>query len=152
MIRFITTIITVIIIVITAISCGSNKAQLTSAESTKVSGTTITVQSSKMSNNGIVYYSLYNSNESFINKTPLQYKMSKVTNGEARVVFTDIPKGTYAVLCFQDLNGNKRLDFEGYMPTEPYGMSNNPQLMGPPRFDLLKFEVETTNIILDLEM
>ncbi len=55
-----------------------------------------------------------------------------------RVRVRGVEPGTYAVLAFQDLNGNGRLDRTLFgIPTEPVGFSNDPSLrFGPPRFDV----------------
>jgi len=58
-----------------------------------------------------------------------------------------LPPGRYAVSAYQDLNGNRRLD-TGWLgiPTEPVGVSNNPQLhFGPPRFEECVFVLAQTN-------
>ena len=56
--------------------------------------------------------------------------------------FGDVPPGTYAVSVVHDENGNGRLDFNAVgFPIERYGFSNNPFLMGPPRFDDARIEV-----------
>jgi len=48
--------------------------------------------------------------------------------------FVDVPKGTYAIRCIQDLNENGEMDYFdsgiGIMePTEPYGYSG-PTMLG----------------------
>ena len=54
------------------------------------------------------------------------YKKVAVTDKTVTVVFTDLPKGTYAVSLFQDTNGNEVLDKNGLgIPKEKYGFSNN---------------------------
>lgn len=60
----------------------------------------------------------------------------------AKIVFTDLPKGVYAVSLFHDENMNQKLDknFMG-IPREGYGASNNPKKkMGPPNFEETKFQ------------
>lgn len=71
---------------------------------------------------------------------------------DARVVFRDLPYGTYAVSVLHDENGNGEMDknFMG-IPKEGYGASNNPRKrMGPPGFDEAAFSVtqpeQTTEI------
>lgn len=52
------------------------------------------------------------------------------------LVYRNLPSGTYAVVAYQDHNGNGRLDRNVVgMPTEAFGFSRNPAgLMGPPAF------------------
>lgn len=57
--------------------------------------------------------------------------------GETTVVVKDVPAGTWAVLAYQDENGNNELDrnFIG-MPKEPYGFSRDARgKFGPPGFE-----------------
>ena len=57
-------------------------------------------------------------------------------------VVTDLPYGKYAVMIFQDMNGNKKLDknFLG-IPTEPFAFSNNYKPMfRAPRWEDCEFE------------
>lgn len=56
--------------------------------------------------------------------------------------FEGLTAGTYAVSAFHDENDNGELDtnFIGF-PKEAVAMSNNPRIMGPPRFKPARFEV-----------
>ncbi len=66
----------------------------------------------------------------------------------------DLPPGEYAVIVFQDLNGNNELDksFLG-IPTEPVGASNNPSYrFGPPRWEDCKFQMPEGDHSLDITM
>lgn len=63
--------------------------------------------------------------------------------GETTVVVKDVPAGTWAVLAYQDENGNNELDrnFVG-MPKEPYGFSRDARgKFGPPSFEDAAIEV-----------
>jgi uncharacterized protein (DUF2141 family) len=52
-------------------------------------------------------------------------------------------------MCFQDLNENQQLDRNGYLPSEPWGMSRNPNLTGPPTWEMIAFDTSSgTQIIL----
>jgi len=92
-----------------------------------------------------MYFSLYNSKESFDKKQAFRVKKYPVTEGNASVQFKNISKGTYAVICFYDTNDNQQLDFDGFIPSESFGCSNNPQLYAPPTFEQLQFEVTKEN-------
>ena len=95
---------------------------------------------------GIMNIALYGNEADFNNKKPLKTRHIKVDNDTITVSF-ELPKGTYAILCFQDLNGNKKLDFNNYVPDEPWGLSNNVALMGPPAWQDVKFELGENKII-----
>jgi uncharacterized protein (DUF2141 family) len=55
--------------------------------------------------------------------------------------FVNVPTGVYGIRCFQDVNGNGKLD-SALGPTEPWGMYRNkrPAFRGP-RFDEISFEL-----------
>jgi uncharacterized protein (DUF2141 family) len=69
------------------------------------------------------------------------------------VTFDGLAPGRYAIMAYHDENGdgvlNRRL---GMFPTEGYGLSNNPQVSGPPGFEASAFEVAApqTRISIDL--
>lgn len=63
--------------------------------------------------------------------------------GPVTVRFNDLATGSYAVIAYHDENGDGTLNrFLGMVPTEGYGLSNNPKLMGPPRFDDAALQLE----------
>ena len=62
--------------------------------------------------------------------------------GAVTLVFNDVPPGRYAVLAYHDENDNGELDRRfGMIPTEGYGLSNNPKVMGPPSYEASAFDV-----------
>lgn len=62
--------------------------------------------------------------------------------GTVTVTFDEVPAGTYALMAYHDENGNGKLDLRfGMIPTEGYGLSNNPKVMGPPSFEDSQFVV-----------
>ncbi|PCI10078.1 MAG: hypothetical protein COB73_04085 [Flavobacteriaceae bacterium] len=106
------------------------------------------------SNNGIVYYALYDSSERMMQRKATQSQMSSVENGVATVTFNDVAEGDYSIICFHDINDNKQMDFnEMGMPLERYGVSNNRiNPYGPPTFSDTKFEVKDTNLTFEIEL
>lgn len=67
---------------------------------------------------------------------------SEIKGGKATLTFEDVAPGTYAIMAMHDANDNKQMDFEANgMPKESYGMSGNDMTMGPPNFNMAKFEV-----------
>ncbi|TSA20558.1 MAG: DUF2141 domain-containing protein [Betaproteobacteria bacterium] len=57
-------------------------------------------------------------------------------------VFRDLPPGRYAVIAYHDENGDGKLNLRfGMFPKEGYGLSNNPKISGPPKFNDAVFEV-----------
>jgi uncharacterized protein (DUF2141 family) len=57
--------------------------------------------------------------------------------------FENVPAGTYAIQCFQDINGNGGLDMGNFGPKEPWGMyrPKRHKFRGP-RFNEIKFDVK----------
>lgn len=62
--------------------------------------------------------------------------------GEVTLRFAGLPPGRYAIMAYHDENADGQLNRRfGMFPTEGYGLSNNPQVSGPPAFDDSAFEV-----------
>ena len=62
---------------------------------------------------------------------------------KATYKFEAIPVGKYAIAIYQDVNGDDKLNRDGYgRPTEPYAFSNNVfGRFGPPKFAKASFLV-----------
>ena len=97
-----------------------------------------------------IYVALYQSEKDFNNKEAYK-KYTVMPSQKTSLDIQDLPEGTYAVLCFQDLNGNHRLDFNNYIPDEPWGLSNNITRMGPPTWEDAKFELKQ-DLQLEIEL
>lgn len=121
---------------------GQNESTISSTNSIHVTITNI------QSEEGKIVLGLYDSEENFDMKKSLQGVFVKIENGKAEVTLENVPNGVYAVLCYHDSNDNNQLDFEGFMPSEDYGASNNPIIFGPPTFKATSFKLEneTKNI------
>ena len=117
------------------------------AQSSKITVTVINATSDA----GKVSYALYNK-ENF-RKEPIQAKLSVIKKGKSIVVFNDVPKGEYAVICFHDKNDNDKMDFQANgMPIEDYGVStNNINRFGPPVFEDAKFTVIDKDVSLEIK-
>jgi uncharacterized protein (DUF2141 family) len=103
-------------------------ALLLLAEAALAATLTVTVSNCN-SDQGCVSVGLYNFDtmQNFAEDSGYyQGKQSKIANGRAQVVFSDIPDGTYAVAAFHDLDcsGKVKKNFLG-IPREMYGFSNN---------------------------
>ena len=105
------------------------------------------------SDQGNIYYMIFNSEEDFNNRTPLRSSLSKVENGQTSVEFKDLGKGVYAILCFHDQNENGQMDFtENGIPIERYGLTNNTFNYGPPSFSDAKFDISDANLTFEIEL
>ncbi len=116
-------------------------------------GITITVTVPNVtSSEGEVLFGLYDEN-TFMKAAPIQGEKSSIKDGTAKIIFTNVPKGVFAISCFHDKNGNNRMDFEeNGMPKESYGVSNNNMSYGPPMWADAKFEVGTKDLDLEIRM
>ena len=105
------------------------------------------------SDKGKVLVGLYNSEESFLGKGFKHFK-TKIKNRSCRVVFKDVPNGTYAISFYHDENENNKMDtnFMG-IPKEDYGCSNNAKgFMGPPKWKDAKFEIHNESITQNIKL
>lgn len=65
--------------------------------------------------------------------------------GSLQAAFKELPPGRYAVIAYHDENANGKLDLRfGMIPTEGYGLSNNPEVLGPPSFEHAAFDLDET--------
>ncbi len=62
--------------------------------------------------------------------------------GDLKVAFKALPPGRYAIMVYHDADSNEKLGLRfGMFPTEGYGLSNNPKVIGPPKFADSAFDV-----------
>jgi len=92
---------------------------------------------------GNIRVALYANADSFRHEDrAFQVLSVPATTASVIVVFKDIPVGQYAVLAYHDANDNKKLDLRfGMFPEEGWGLSNDPTVIGPPRFSASAFDV-----------
>lgn len=97
---------------------------------------------------GKIYASLSNDANNFPQSGGFATAIAEVgKDGDVVIKFENVLEGRYAIVLFQDLNGNKTLDMNGMMPTEPFGFSNVTMLMGPPTFEQCAFELNENKSI-----
>ena len=89
---------------------------------------------------GNIMVALYGSEGTFLQKPDHATGVPAVP-GATKVIFKDLPEGTYAFAVFHDANTNGKMDKNIVgIPTEDYGFSNNAMgKMGPPSFNDAKF-------------
>ncbi|SEQ58616.1 Uncharacterized conserved protein, DUF2141 family [Hyunsoonleella jejuensis] len=119
---------------------------ITMAQEPKGNSVTVTV-SNLENNNGKVFISLYNSEDSFLGRG-FKSTFSKIENNSCKVVFKNVPNGTYAISLFHDENDNNKMDTGMFgIPREDYGCSNNAKgFMGPPKWEDAKFTLTNESI------
>ncbi|HEX8570127.1 MAG TPA: DUF2141 domain-containing protein [Caulobacteraceae bacterium] len=93
--------------------------------------------------NGAMMVALFDSEAAYKANRPVDSARADVSGVTTTVTFTGVKPGRYAVLSFQDLDGDGKMGRNPFgMPTEPYGFSNNaPPHMGPPEWSKAAFEV-----------
>jgi uncharacterized protein (DUF2141 family) len=66
----------------------------------------------------------------------------------------NLPHGEYALVAYQDLNGNEQIDMRFFgLPKEPVAVSNNARgRFGPPGFEAARFEFSGTRTRHDIEL
>ncbi|MEP5614336.1 MAG: DUF2141 domain-containing protein [Cyclobacteriaceae bacterium] len=104
---------------------------------------------------GRVGLCIYNSKDTYMySDKAIVCQWADVMDSTVPFTLDSLAHGAYAIVIFQDLNGNKELDtnFMG-IPKEPYGFSNNPSTrFGPPSFEGASFKVEgNTEIVIALK-
>lgn len=103
---------------------------------------------------GSIRVALYANDDSFRHEERASRVISTAANSEfISVTFNDLPAGQYAVVAYHDANDNKKLDLKlGMFPEEGWGLSNDPTVIGPPRFGPSAFDVanSNTNIVVHL--
>lgn len=141
----------IIIVLVSILSFLANAQESHRKQLVSDNGVTIHVNIPNItSDKGKVYFSLYNSKDSFIRRIPFQNTEALINKKKTEAFFKNVPEGTYAIICYHDVNDNKKMDFDGFMPIEDYGSTNNPKSFGPPQFDASKFEVVKTNLTFEI--
>lgn len=96
---------------------------------------------------GTLHVGLANDNATFSGESFKAQTVAVPASGAVTVAFDGLPEGKYAVRIFQDLNDNKKMDFNGQMPGEPFGFSNISMLMGPPSYTDAAFDLSADKAI-----
>lgn len=97
---------------------------------------------------GKIIASISNDMESFPQGGGIKSAIAEVTKeGEITLKFEGMLEGKYAIVLYQDLNGNNQIDMNGQMPAEPFGFSNVTMLMGPPNFLQCAFDLKENSVM-----
>lgn len=85
---------------------------------------------------GTIRAALYNDPDSFRKEERAFMRVAQPAKaGSAPLIFRDVPPGRYAIVAYHDENDDGKLNLRfGMFPTEGYALSNNPKVVGPPRF------------------
>jgi len=93
---------------------------------------------------GQVRVGLFKDDKTFL-KDAWMGKVVKAQAGEVKVIFENVPAGTYAISIVHDANENGEMDSNFFgMPKEGFGFSNDAMgTFGPPDFAKASFELGT---------
>lgn len=92
--------------------------------------------------------------ESNFQKKPARAVSLPATQGDMSIKIADLPEGEYAVMLFQDIDGNEELNTNLFrMPSEPWGASlNGRPVFGPPDWKGTRFEVTETGAQISIKL
>jgi len=95
---------------------------------------------------GVIQFSLYNKDGSIPDEKYKNYYLQKssfISNNEATITFTNLPKGWYAINILHDENENGKIDKGFLLPKEGVGFSNYKSigLSNRPKFSKAKFNL-----------
>ena len=103
---------------------------------------------------GQIRASIYRDPDSFRKEDKaLRVLSAPARPGRVRFDLDGLPPGSYAVMAYHDANADGKLNLRlGMFPTEGYGLSNNPKVMGPPKFADSAFEVAGPETAVDIRL
>lgn len=118
---------------------------------------TITVTVKKLRNNdGQVGALLFSSADGFPKKIKNAFRSvaGPIKRKRAKLVFENVPYGTYAIACVHDENGNGKMDYNVVgLPKEGYGFSNDAMgMLGPPNFKAAKIALNSPSLFLNIKI
>ncbi|MBK7464198.1 MAG: DUF2141 domain-containing protein [Betaproteobacteria bacterium] len=73
--------------------------------------------------------------------------------GDLKLAFMALPLGRYAIMAYHDADSDSKLGLRfGMFPTEGYGLSNNPKVIGPPKFADSAFELSGPETSIEIKL
>jgi len=82
----------------------------------------------------------------------IQMNTALKKGGKVSFTFDNVPKGTYCVFTYQDVNMNGEVDFENYRINEPWGSYNEAFTGASPTWGKIKFVLESDITGITIEM
>lgn len=103
---------------------------------------------------GAIRVGLYADDKTFRKEAQaLAVQQVAATPGNVVVRFDELAPGRYAIMAYHDEDGNGEMNRRlGMFPTEGYGLSNNPKVMGPPAFEDSAFEASDSARTITIEL
>ena len=73
--------------------------------------------------------------------------------GDLKLAFLALPPVRYAIMAYHDADSDSKLGLRfGMFPTEGYGLSNNPKVIGPPKFADSAFELSGQETSIEIKL
>jgi uncharacterized protein (DUF2141 family) len=73
--------------------------------------------------------------------------------GDLKLAFLALPPGRYAIMAYHDADSDSKLGLRfGMFPTEGYGLSNNPKVIGPPKFADSAFDLSGQETSIEIKL
>lgn len=118
---------------------------------------TVTVEIVNIKNDkGQVLVSLFESEEGFPNNpdNAVAKQVATISNNKARLTFTGLAKGDYAIVVAHDENKNYKMDYNFIkIPKEGYGFSNDARgRMSAPSFQAASFNLSQASKTITITM
>ncbi|MGH1357682.1 MAG: DUF2141 domain-containing protein [Burkholderiaceae bacterium] len=138
---------------LSAAAACSVAALLTAATPAVAADLTLNV-SNIASTDGSMMIAVYDSKKGFDKKSTYRAINRRVEQAEMRVVLADMPAGEYAVMLFQDLDGNEKLDTNMLgIPKEPWSASlEGRSVFGPPAWSDVNFKIGEQNVSIKISL
>lgn len=97
---------------------------------------------------------LFNTPDTFADEErSYRVQATRAEEGTAVVEFTDLNPGPYAIMAYHDENEDNTLNrVLGMWPSEGYGLSMNPIVVGPPTFQETSFELAAQGFSLTIAL
>ena len=105
-------------------------------------------------NTGNLRASIYREPDSFRKEAlALEVITIPAQKGDVQLAFKALPPGRYAIMAYHDADSRGKLGLPfGMFPTEGYGLSNNPKVMGPPKFADSAFDVTGPETSIEIKL
>ena len=105
-------------------------------------------------NTGNLRTSIYREPDSFRKEAlALEVITIPAQKGDVQLAFKALPPGRYAIMAYHDADSDGKLGLRfGMFPTEGYGLSNNPKVMGPPKFADSAFDVTGPETSIEIKL
>ena len=105
-------------------------------------------------NTGQIRASIYREPETFRKEDRAVAVVSvPAQKGDLKLAFMALPPGRYAIMAYHDADSDNKLGLRfGMFPTEGYGLSNNPKVIGPPKFADSAFDLTGPETSIEIKL